>query len=168
MILKNVTLIHRQVKFKRIVRDNWQRFNTGNDSFENLILERRKWRKNNKILGGEREKKLKIVNLSTTIQRRDNEASLNDKQNSRTHKGGLRELVEKEEENRNWNLVDPHWQRFRKGATTLLPYVAIARGGKFHLVEAIFSPISSLSPFPCFQRFFCSLFPDQEITTVPK
>lgn len=167
MILKNVTLIHRQAKFKRIVRDNWQRFNTGNDSFENLILERRKWRKNNKILGGEREKKLKIVNLSTTIQRRDNEASLNDKQNSRTHKGGLRELVEKEEENRNWNLVDPHWQRFRKGATTLLPYVAIARGGKFHLVEAIFSPISSL-PFPCFQRFFCSLFPDQEITTVPK
>lgn len=73
--------------------------------FENL----RTRRKNNKEK--KEKEKLKIASLSTTIWRRGN-----DKQNSREHVKG-RIGSEKEEGNRNWNLVDP--RRFRGGATSV-------------------------------------------------
>lgn len=78
MVLKNVTLIRRQAKFKRIVRNNWQ-------------FQFWKRRKNNKVLGRRKKQKLWIYR-----QRFREEAT-------KTRKEG--ELGEKEEENR--NLVDP-------------------------------------------------------------
>lgn len=47
MVLKNVTLIRRQAKFKRIVRNNWQ-------------FQFWKRRKNNKVLGRRKKQKLWI------------------------------------------------------------------------------------------------------------
>lgn len=81
MVLKNVTLIRRRIKFKRIVRNNWQ-------------FQFWKRRKNNKVLGRRKKQKLWIYR-----QRFREEAT-------RTRKEG--ELGEKEEENRNrsWQSLE--------------------------------------------------------------
>lgn len=94
------------------------------------------WRKNNKE---EKEKeKLKITSLSTTIWRRGNVTTNKIREN--TWRGGLALERKKGIEIETSSIRDDLEEEQRA-------YVAIARGGKFHLVEAIFSPISSL-PFP--------------------
>lgn len=93
-------------------------------------------RKNNKE---EKEKeKLKIASLSTTIWRRGNVTTNKIREN--TWRGGLALKRKKGIEIETSSIHDDLEEEQRA-------YVAIARGGKFHLVEAIFSPISSL-PFP--------------------